>query len=320
MREKYQISFSGGRTSAYMTKMLLDHYSDKYEFIVTFANTGMEHEKTLEFINNCDKYFGFNTIWLEADVKHGERKSTGFKVVNFETASRNGEPFHEVVKKYGVPNQSYPHCTRELKLNVMRSYLKSIGIKHTEIKTAIGIRMDELRRVSETAEKLMIEYPLIKDFPSDKEDILDWWSEQDFDLEIDEWDGNCKGCFKKSFKKLFKQLDSDPSLLEFHISMENMYPQIGNKKPYYQDVYDMNDSDVADAYARYDFDPINNPKPDPKIISRSLIKQPDRVFFRGQTPAKELLKLWKENRNSENPDFYVQSGGCSESCEVYSCD
>lgn len=50
MKEKYQISFSGGRTSAYMTKMLLDNFNDKYDFIVTFANTGMEHNKTLDFI------------------------------------------------------------------------------------------------------------------------------------------------------------------------------------------------------------------------------------------------------------------------------
>ena len=61
-KENYQISFSGGRTSAYMTKLLLDNFSDKYNFIVTFANTGMEHEKTLEFIHNCDLNFNFNTV------------------------------------------------------------------------------------------------------------------------------------------------------------------------------------------------------------------------------------------------------------------
>jgi len=97
-----QISFSGGRTSGFMTKWLIDNKSDEYDFIVTFANTGLEDERTLDFVNNCDKYFGFNTVWLEADVKHGERKGTQFKVVTYESASRNGEPFEEVIKKYGI--------------------------------------------------------------------------------------------------------------------------------------------------------------------------------------------------------------------------
>ena len=274
MKEKYQISFSGGRTSAYMTKLMLENFSDKYDFIVTFANTGLEHEKTLDFINNCDKYFGFNTVWLEADVKHGERLSTQHKIVSFETASRNGQPFHEVIKKYGIPNPSYLHCTRELKLNVMQSYLKSIGIYYKEVLTAIGIREDETRRVNKKAAEVRITYPLIDLFPSDKQDVLDFWKEQDFDLDLEEWEGNCKLCFKKSFKKLFKQLDSDPSLIDFNLDMEDRYPQIGNN---------------------------------PNNI--------DRVFFRGQTSASRLLKMWKDN--SDDTPLHHLDGGCSESCEVY---
>ncbi|WP_228912063.1 hypothetical protein ACOCHV_19410 (plasmid) [Acinetobacter baumannii] len=45
MKSYYQISFSGGRTSAYLTWYLLNNYSHLYNFIVTFANTGIEHEK-----------------------------------------------------------------------------------------------------------------------------------------------------------------------------------------------------------------------------------------------------------------------------------
>lgn len=281
MKEKYQISFSGGRTSAYMAKMLIDHFSDRYDFIVTFANTGLEHEKTLEFVNNCDKYFGFNTVWLEADVQHGSRRSTQHKIVSFETASRNGEPFHEMIKKYGIPNPSYLHCTRELKLNVMQSYLKSIGIDYKKIPTAIGIREDETRRVNKKASDVGITYPLIDLFPSDKQDVLNFWQFQKFDLGLDEWDGNCKACFKKSFKKIFKQLDADHNALGFHIDMERKYPQVGNK-----------DGNL------------------------------DRVFFRGQISAKRLHEMYLEHK--EKPDYEdlqlsIFDGGCSESCEVYSC-
>ena len=47
------INFSGGRTSAYMTKRLIDEGLDDY--IVAFQNTGEEMPETLDFINECDK-------------------------------------------------------------------------------------------------------------------------------------------------------------------------------------------------------------------------------------------------------------------------
>ena len=50
------VSFSGGRTSGYMCQWLLENKSDQYDFIFVFANTGLEHEKTLEFVDKCDKH------------------------------------------------------------------------------------------------------------------------------------------------------------------------------------------------------------------------------------------------------------------------
>lgn len=230
--EKYQVSFSGGRTSAYMTKLLLDNWSDRYEFIVTFANTGLEHPKTLDFVHNCDVHFGFNTVWLEAVVHEG-RVACTHKVVSYATAARHGEPFEAVIKKYGIPNMAFPYCTRELKINPMNSYLRSLGLDYRTIPTAIGIREDEKRRVSKTAEATRIEYPLIDVWPTDKAEILDWWAGQAFDLGIDEFEGNCQGCYKKSLRKQFMQIERDPSIYDFHRRMEAQYrshgPQIGDR-------------------------------------------------------------------------------------------
>ena len=226
MKPKYQISFSGGRTSAYMTKLLIDNLSNEYDFIVTFANTGLEHPKTLEFVHNCDTHFGFNTVWLEA-VVHKGRVACTHKIVTYETASRKGEPFHEVIKKYGIPNMSFPFCTRELKINPMNSYLRSLGIDYRTIPTAIGIRADEKRRVSKTAEATQIHYPLIDLWPCDKQDVLDWWEEQAFDLGIDEFEGNCRGCFKKTFRKHFMQIERESSVYDFHREMEDKYRLVG---------------------------------------------------------------------------------------------
>ena len=62
-------SFSGGKTSAMMCKYMIDNHAHEYDQVINlFANTGQEHEQTLKFIKNCDEYFGFNTVWLEAVV------------------------------------------------------------------------------------------------------------------------------------------------------------------------------------------------------------------------------------------------------------
>jgi hypothetical protein len=232
MKQKYQISFSGGRTSAYMTKLLLDNWSVRYDFIVTFANTGLEHPKTLEFVHNCDVNFGFNTVWLEAVVHEG-RVACTHKIVDYATASRKGEPFEAVIQKYGIPNTAFPFCTRELKINPMNSYLRSLGLDYRTIPTAIGIRDDEKRRVSKTADATQIHYPLIDVWPTDKGEILDWWAEQSFDLGIDEFEGNCQGCYKKSSKKHFMQIERDASVYDFHRRMEQQYrshgPQVGDR-------------------------------------------------------------------------------------------
>lgn len=278
MKPKMQISFSGGRTSAYMTKKLIDNLSDQYDFIVTFANTGMEHPKTLDFIRNCDDVFKFNTVWLEGVVHYDEKRASTHKIVNYNTASRNGEPYEAYIKKYGIPNTAFPQCTRELKLNPMQSYLKSLGINYKKIPTAIGIRADEKRRISKNAENINIVYPLIDMWPTDKQDILDWWEDQLFDLEIEEFEGNCLGCFKKSFKKHFMQIDKDPSCYDFYRKMESKYKTV------------------------------NIPTGE-RVFFRSNTST--EGLFKMYNEFKEA-----EQKLPKQYDLYA-NGGCSESCEVY---
>lgn len=218
------ISFSGGRTSAYMTRWLLQR-RDRAKCLVLFANTGREHPRTLDFVKACDDALGFNTVWLEAVVHPEDGKGTTHRVVTYETADRVGGPYEEMLKKYGIPNVSFPHCTRELKLRPMHSYLRSIGHEPGKIPTAIGIRADERRRVKNQPN---IFYPLIEPEPTDKQDILDWWAERPYmDLGIEEFEGNCLGCFKKSFSKHFAQLDKDPSVYAWTDHMEKKYAHAG---------------------------------------------------------------------------------------------
>jgi len=220
-KKKLLVSFSGGETSAYMAQWLWKHKQNEYDMVFVFANTGQENEETLNFVEKCSDYFGFPVVWVEAVVFHGKRKSSGHKVVNYESASRIGEPFEEVIKKYGIPNQQFPHCTRETKLNPITSYMKSVGWH--EYYTAIGIRSDEADRISAKAKENKLIYPLISDQPMTKPKINFWWNQQPFRLNLKGYQGNCKWCWKKGDPKLFKLAQEDESLFDFPLRMEKEY-------------------------------------------------------------------------------------------------
>lgn len=224
--ERLLISFSGGRTSGYMTHRLLSELPDSVDARVVFANTGQEDEKTLTFVKDCETVFGWNITWVEAKVNHNARKGTEHKVVCYETASRSGEPFEDVIKKYGLPNQSMPHCTRELKLQPIKSLCRDWGWKRGTYHSAVGIRADEIDRMSGYAEKEGLVYPLIK-WGVTKPDVLDWWSKQNFDLYVPEHRGNCLWCWKKSFKKLVQVYREDERIFDFPQRMEYEHANTG---------------------------------------------------------------------------------------------
>lgn len=133
------ISMSGGETSAFMMLWLLAFASKHWdEIVVVFANTGQENEETLEFVHHVETYYEVSIIWVEA-VVHKGRKACTHRIVDFRTASRKGEPFENVITKYGIPNQAWPHCTRELKERPIHSYVASLGWKKGTYATAVGV-------------------------------------------------------------------------------------------------------------------------------------------------------------------------------------
>lgn len=230
------ISFSGGRTSAFMTRILMDYQPDR-EKVVVFANTGKEKPETLEFVNECDKRWNLNVVWLEAVIHREYGKGTTHKLIDFATAARNGEPFEAMIQKFGIPNKAFPHCTRELKRRVVDSYVRMLGWKDHE--TAIGIRADETHRINKKeALKNRWIYPLAE-WGIDKRTILDWWLKQDFDLGLMEHQGNCDLCWKKSDRKLVKMIREEPERLDWWERMERQYStiQVGKRSPVTEPTY-----------------------------------------------------------------------------------
>jgi hypothetical protein len=218
------VSFSGGRTSGMMAKLMKDSGQSDMRFV--FANTSREKEETLVFVDRCDREFGLNLVWLEAAV-HPERGiATTHRIVSFETAKRNGEVFEDVIRKYGIPNQAYPHCTRELKLAPMESYFRSIG--WTDYQRAVGIRIDEPKRLRKDAESAGIVYPLAHWFPTDKAAVNSWWEDRPFNLDLKEFEGNCRACWKKSLPKLIKTAQTDPEAFEWTARMETEHGLSGH--------------------------------------------------------------------------------------------
>lgn len=228
------VSFSGGRTSGFMCHWLLENKSDEYEFIFVFANTGQEHERTLRFCRDCDEAWGLNLVWIEA-VVHKERLGCTHKIVDFESAARLGEPFERVIEKYGIPNVEFLHCTRELKMNPIFSYKRSLGFKSNH-PMAIGIRADETDRMSPTAKENGLVYPFIKMTQKTVADVRHWWAKQDFDLDLPEHLGNCVTCQKKSIRKLLTVAKYEPERFDFFDRMETIHGNTGagNKRVFFR--------------------------------------------------------------------------------------
>lgn len=235
------ISFSGGRTSAFMAKFLKERHPEK-EMIFVFANTGKERPETLEFIKQCDDNWSLNVVWLEYRCVDG--KST-FDIVNYETASREGEPFEQMIAKYGLPNLTRPHCTRELKQSTIRRYMRSLDL--TNYYTAIGIRADEQHRINwKKAEKEKLIYPLISEIEVGKSFIRSWWESQSFDLQLKDYEGNCDACWKKSKRKLLTIARESPEKFDWWAEMERKY---GNGYTFFRG--NLSANDLLEASTRH---------------------------------------------------------------------
>lgn len=218
------ISFSGGRTSAVMTKMLWDNRHWWDEVSITFANTGCEHSASLDFVQKCADHWGWPVVWIEAQFTHGQRIGVRHKIVDYDTASRNGEPFLEYIRKHGLPGPTNPNCTSRLKEDVMYAYRRDVlGWKKGTYDTAIGIRSDEIDRMNASAESNRFIYPMVTSGHT-KQTVNAEMRSWPFDLELpgDHY-GNCVWCWKKSLRKLVTLAKESPESFAFPLSVEHRY-------------------------------------------------------------------------------------------------
>ena len=291
---KLLISFSGGETSAYMTQWLLKQFAGWMDMVVVFANTGEENEQTLEFVNKCDKHFGFNTVWIEAITNPENRKGVRAKIVTFETASRNGEPFESCIAKMGIPNIKTPHCSRDLKKAPIRAYAKSIGWK--DYRTAIGIRSDEMDRISDNREKEKLWYPLI-DIEITKPHVNRFWRDMPFRLELKGYQGNCKVCWKKSLRKLLTIAKEDKGAFDNFKKWEDKY---GNFVPATR----QHNKDIKPPFRFFR----------KKLSVDDIFRMSEMPFEVAKDDSRNFITYDQLEMFGHDLDI---SNGCVESCEVF---
>jgi hypothetical protein len=284
MKKKLLVSFSGGETSAFMAKWLKDNKSNEYEMVFVFANTGEENEATLVFADKCDKAFGLNLVWIEYD-------HLSFCMVNFESASRNGQPFEKMIQKFGIPNVGFNHCSRELKQAIIKRFARSIGWMAKDYDTAIGIRADEIDRISKDRKKNRLIYPLVN-LGITKPKINLFWRQMPFRLELKGYEGNCKVCWKKSLRKHLTIMKESPQHFNNFEKWEEKY-----KNSYQKDRPESN-QDIRFFRSNLTVNDIRK------------LSQADFI------PAKDDSTIYSYQEKLFGFDLDV-SNGCVESCEVF---
>ena len=218
------ISFSGGRTSAYMLYRVLEAHQMSLppEAVVCFANTGKEDEATLRFVRDCAVNWNVPITWLEF-----RDTDEFFEIVDFDSASRNGEPFEALIRKRNyLPNPVTRFCTSELKIRPIGRYLLSLGMADTKTEaenmSMIGMRADEQRRAAKIEDKSRI--PLVTAGIT-KEDVGAFWRKQLFDLGLPNnngvtMHGNCDLCFLKGGAQILSLITEKPERAIWWAKME----------------------------------------------------------------------------------------------------
>lgn len=245
------ISFSGGRTSAYMLHEILRAHDGTLpdDVVVAFTNTAKEREETLRFVHECGSRWNVRVRWLEwrprasdpypftaDELREGGLAQwwldaasrcgdAGFEEVGYNSASRSGEPFEGLIRKKGfVPNGVTRFCSRELKVRVMRDFCRSLGWTHW--KSVVGLRYDEGHRVMKALdandsgkERWTAVMPLSSAKVTVR-DVAAFWREQPFDLQLESYEGNCDLCFLKSRGKLKRLIRDHPHMASWWMAQE----------------------------------------------------------------------------------------------------
>lgn len=220
--------------------MMLHHILDAHDgrlpddVHVVFANTGKERPETLDFVHECSVRWSVPVHWVEYDGRDVVMPTARAVIdgvvrlphmeVTYETASRDGQPFARLIAERSyTPNVVTRFCTEILKIRTMKRWMMARG--HEEWTSVVGLRADEMRRVSRITapeaqrERETVVVPLAR-VGITVADVMVFWRAQPFDLRLQSYEGNCDLCFLKGRRKRERIMREHPELVAWWAEQE----------------------------------------------------------------------------------------------------
>ena len=188
------ISFSGGRTSGYMLRRILDAGLQP-DVHVLFADTGKEFPATYAFVNACAEQWGVPIQWV----------------------NRPGGFTQLITDKRFLPNPVMRFCTTELKLKPITQWMHGRG--YSTFDTVVGIRADEPKRIATMRERGL--FVPLADAGITRADVMAFWARQPFDLQLQPRESNCDLCFLKGYGLRRQIVRDHPETLAWWVEQEH---------------------------------------------------------------------------------------------------
>lgn len=280
-------SVSAGYSSVMMAIKLREWYPD-HTIINVMANTSKEREESLRFMDECDKLFSLNLVWVEAEF-HESGTGTTYTAPKYSDLKRNGEIFEQGIKKLGVPSSVNKWCNRDMKLVPLKKYANSV-FGNDNYSIAVGIRSDEGDRVRKDYKENNVFYPLL-DRGIIKKDRNLFWANQPIKIGIPAYKGNCDLCFEKSNRKLMTILNEDPNTATWWSDMIKKYGHI--EKP-------------------------NSPSYNDLLKANNGMR-----FYRGYKTIEDLVEMAKQPFSKATDEYIYENdlfdleGECGSGCQVF---
>lgn len=326
---KKVVSFSGGRTSAYLCKAMIDKFGrENVDFI--YMDTGGEHPNTYEFIRNVNKHFDLNLTCLRGDFSRPIGKGVGYNIVSIDDIGPDLAPFKGMISKYGVPYIGGAFCTDRMKLKPYKKYCDDT-YESKNYETWLGIRADEPARVF--GSKL---YKSLKEIIAlDDEDLIKMYSTNHIDreeffvmeecVEVELFNEICRR--KTSGIRYMAEISElkKEDVLDFWSKMPfdlDIPEQLGNC------VFCPKKSNLKLAAAQRD---------EPELYHEFLemlysdeVRHDDKTghwsqMYRGKQSLEQVVAMFDGSTGDEIKSRIrgakmTVTGSCSESCEVFVCE